>query len=116
MNEWFSIIQTTISQCAESPRKISVPEAIDLTADNKIDDKMKDKLRKFLRQRPNIETLQKKGILHYSVFGSPLESVVEKEHTTVPDFVMKCIKEVETRGLDTVGLYRLAGNTSQYRS
>ena len=113
MNEWFSIIQTALSQCADSPRKISIPEVIDPTTDSKIDDKMKDKLRKFLRQRPNIETLQKKGILHYSVFGSPLASVVEKEHSTVPDFVLKCIKEVETRGLDTVGIYRLAGNTSQ---
>ena len=114
MNEWFSIIQTAISQCAESPRKISIPDSLSNPhTDAKIDEKMKDKLRKFLRQRPNMETLQKKGILHYSVFGSPLESVVEKEHQKVPDFVLKCIKEVETRGLDVIGIYRLAGNTSQ---
>ena len=113
MNEWFSVIQTTISQCSQSPRKISIPEtAAEVIPESKIDDKRKDRLRKFLRQRPNMETLQKKGIIRYSVFGSPLESVVEKDRQNIPDFVCRCILEVESRGLDVLGIYRLAGNTS----
>ena len=46
------------------------------------------------------------------VFGVDLETLIEREGTGlgVPLLVKKCVEEVESRGLDTVGIYRLCGS------
>ncbi|XP_076347062.1 rho GTPase-activating protein 100F-like isoform X2 [Tachypleus tridentatus] len=46
------------------------------------------------------------------VFGVDLETVVARESTGfgIPLVVKKCLDEIEKRGLDTVGIYRLCGS------
>ena len=47
----------------------------------------------------------------YRLFGSGLDVVLEHEATPyqVPLIIKRCIDEVEKRGLDIIGLYRLCG-------
>ncbi|NXF91900.1 SYDE2 protein, partial [Eubucco bourcierii] len=51
------------------------------------------------------------------VFGVDLCQLVEKEKTTpkVPLLVLKCVAEIEKRGLKVVGLYRLCGSAAMKR-
>ena len=51
-----------------------------------------------------------KGKTHNKVFGVPLECICEREGTLVPTIVMKLLEEIELRGLDEVGLYRIPGS------
>ena len=48
----------------------------------------------------------------YPVFGTDLTTVVLLDEKTVPSFLSMCITELESRGLDTEGLYRVPGQTS----
>lgn len=43
------------------------------------------------------------------VFGIDLTTLVKAHHTVRPFVVEKCVKEIETRGLHTEGLYRVSG-------
>lgn len=43
------------------------------------------------------------------VFGIDLTTLVKAHKTTRPFVIDKCIKEIETRGLDAEGLYRVSG-------
>ncbi|KPI43447.1 Beta-chimaerin [Cyphellophora attinorum] len=47
------------------------------------------------------------------LFGSDLEQRTEYEGRSVPVIVKRCIDEVETRGMDTEGIYRKSGGNSQ---
>ncbi|EDO18680.1 hypothetical protein Kpol_1055p35 [Vanderwaltozyma polyspora DSM 70294] len=51
-----------------------------------------------------------KGRTHNKIFGVPLEDVCERESTTIPTIVTKLLEEIELRGLDEVGLYRIPGS------
>ena len=55
--------------------------------------------------------LPPRGVTGYRLFGTGLEIVLEREQTCylVPLIVKRCIDEVEKRGLDIIGLYRLCG-------
>lgn len=44
------------------------------------------------------------------IFGIPLEDVCEREGTVIPNIVDKLLEEIELRGLDEVGLYRIPGS------
>ncbi|KAL3836942.1 hypothetical protein ACJMK2_022345 [Sinanodonta woodiana] len=44
-----------------------------------------------------------------SLFGADLTTVVKAHQTPVPVVVEKCVKEIEQRGLNVEGLYRVAG-------
>ena len=46
------------------------------------------------------------------VFGTDLTTVVLLDEKTVPSFLSMCITELESRGLDTEGLYRVPGRAS----
>ncbi|XP_066489149.1 rho GTPase-activating protein 15 [Tiliqua scincoides] len=72
--------------------------------------RVKSRLKKFINRRPSLKTLQEKGLIKDQVFGSCLHSVCKHDGSTVPQFVMKCIKAVEKRGLDVDGIYRVSGN------
>lgn len=43
------------------------------------------------------------------VFGIDLTTLVKAHHTVRPFLVDKCVREIETRGLRTEGLYRVSG-------
>ncbi|XP_035826820.1 N-chimaerin [Aplysia californica] len=43
------------------------------------------------------------------IFGSDLTTVVKVHKSLIPFVVEKCVKEIEARGIDLEGLYRLAG-------
>lgn len=47
-----------------------------------------------------------------ALFGMDLEAVIKRENSgfNVPLLVKKCVEEVEARGLETVGIYRLCGS------
>ncbi|MBN3305430.1 RHG27 protein, partial [Amia calva] len=72
--------------------------------------KVRTKLRKFLQRRPTLQSVKEKGYIRDQVFGCYLQTLCEREGTTVPSFVEKCIQAVEKRGLDIDGLYRVSGN------
>ncbi|KAF2837238.1 RhoGAP-domain-containing protein [Patellaria atrata CBS 101060] len=46
------------------------------------------------------------------LFGSDLIARCEFEGTTIPNVVVKCVVEVDTRGLDCEGIYRKSGSTT----
>uniref|UniRef100_H2Z808 Rho-GAP domain-containing protein n=1 Tax=Ciona savignyi TaxID=51511 RepID=H2Z808_CIOSA len=68
--------------------------------------------RAFINRRPTMESLQERGIIKETVFGCPLDKLCEKEQTTIPNFIKLCVTEVERRGLDVDGIYRVSGNLS----
>ena len=47
------------------------------------------------------------------MFGCTLEKLCQKEKVSIPKFVSLCMQEVEKRGLNSVGIYRLSGNTAE---
>ncbi|VDL19051.1 unnamed protein product [Hymenolepis diminuta] len=100
-----------------------------------VDQKVVAMLREFFRKRPPQEKVRELGILkgkpsqclcicltytYYSllscsaldepVFGSNLIDLCQREGTKVPAFVTRVIRAVESRGLETSGLYRKSGN------
>ncbi|KAL5477962.1 hypothetical protein EMCRGX_G024828 [Ephydatia muelleri] len=52
---------------------------------------------------------RKPSLLSSGVFGFPLETVAKRERHEIPLIVQTCIDEVERRGMDEVGIYRVAG-------
>ena len=49
------------------------------------------------------------------VFGFNLVSTLDEEKDTIPVIVRKCVEEVEKRGLQKVGIYRVSGNARKKR-
>ncbi|KAJ8351575.1 hypothetical protein SKAU_G00230510, partial [Synaphobranchus kaupii] len=71
---------------------------------------VKNRLKKFISRRPSMKTLQEKGIIKDQVFGCHLLTLCEREGTTIPSFVQKCVQAVEKRGQEADGIYRVSGN------
>uniref|UniRef100_A0AAY4ATA4 Rho GTPase-activating protein 15 n=1 Tax=Denticeps clupeoides TaxID=299321 RepID=A0AAY4ATA4_9TELE len=71
---------------------------------------VKSRLKKFISRRPSMKTLQEKGIIKDRVFGCHLVTLCNREGSTVPKFVKQCFEEVEKRGLEADGIYRVSGN------
>ena len=61
---------------------------------------------KFLLQRAPSQ--KKEGI-----FGFPLETVLRRERSKIPNLVRKCVEEINERGLETTGIYRICGNAAK---
>ncbi|QLL34954.1 hypothetical protein HG536_0H03290 [Torulaspora globosa] len=51
-----------------------------------------------------------RGQTHNKLFGVPLEDVCEREGTNIPTIIVKLLEEIEIRGLEEVGLYRIPGS------
>ncbi|XP_061565520.1 active breakpoint cluster region-related protein isoform X2 [Cololabis saira] len=49
------------------------------------------------------------------VFSVSIETVAQQEGVLVPHLVQCCVTEVERRGMDEVGIYRVSGTTSDVR-
>lgn len=47
------------------------------------------------------------------VFGFPLETVLRRENSRIPTIVRKCVEEINIRGLEVTGIYRLCGNAAK---
>ncbi|XP_046964358.1 rho GTPase-activating protein 27-like isoform X2 [Vanessa cardui] len=77
--------------------------------------RVKTKLKKFFAKRPTMEVLVDKGIYKDEpVFGRKLEEVCPINSPRVPEFVRKCVEEIEkNENMCTDGLYRASGNLSQ---
>ena len=61
-------------------------------------------------------TLQRApSLVRNDLFAVALETVVKRERSSfnVPVIVKKCIDEVDKRGLDHVGIYRLCGSAKR---
>ncbi|KAJ8393783.1 hypothetical protein AAFF_G00056980 [Aldrovandia affinis] len=71
---------------------------------------VKNRLKKFISRRPSMKTLQEKGLIKDRVFGCHLLTLCERERTSIPSFVNKCVETVEKRGLEADGVYRVSGN------
>ncbi|KAI1884903.1 hypothetical protein AGOR_G00214680 [Albula goreensis] len=71
---------------------------------------VKNRLKKFISRRPSMKTLQEKGLIKDRVFGCHLLTLCEREGTTIPSFVKKCVEAVEKRGMEADGIYRVSGN------
>uniref|UniRef100_A0A8C9V2B0 Rho GTPase activating protein 9 n=1 Tax=Scleropages formosus TaxID=113540 RepID=A0A8C9V2B0_SCLFO len=72
--------------------------------------RVKSRLKKLIQKRPPLQALQEKGLIKDQVFGCRLETLCEREKSTVPRFVRMCTEAVEKRGLETDGIYRVSGN------
>nr|XP_043877733.1 active breakpoint cluster region-related protein isoform X3 [Solea senegalensis] len=47
------------------------------------------------------------------VFSVPIETVAQQDGVLVPHVVRCCVEEVESRGMDEVGIYRVSGTSSE---
>ncbi|XP_061074971.1 rho GTPase-activating protein 15 [Conger conger] len=72
--------------------------------------RVRSRLKKLILKRPPLQALQAKGLIKDQVFGCRLETLCEREKSTVPRFVRMCTEAVERRGLETDGIYRVSGN------
>jgi hypothetical protein len=75
-------------------------------------DRIRNRLRRLMAKRPQMEALQKKGIIEDPVFGADLGRHCEGKRTLVPQFLVHFMEHIEAHGLSTVGLYRLSGNAA----
>lgn len=57
-----------------------------------------------------------KSFCETGVFGVPISAVCSREKTVIPIIVISCIKEIEKRGMDEVGIYRLSGIASEIQN
>ncbi|KAL9131621.1 MAG: hypothetical protein Q9217_000509 [Psora testacea] len=51
-----------------------------------------------------------------ALFGSELEQRAEYERSNIPSIVMRCIQEVDARGIDIEGIYRKSGGSGQVQA
>ncbi|PAA80412.1 hypothetical protein BOX15_Mlig019834g1 [Macrostomum lignano] len=71
------------------------------------------RLNDFFRKRPALNELVDRGIVRNEpVFGSTLRLICQHERSEVPNFLRRCLQAIESHGLDTEGIYRLAGNAA----
>lgn len=63
-----------------------------------------------LSKRYSFHSKKYKGKTSNKVFGVPIEDICEREGTLTPTIVHKLLEEIELRGLDEVGLYRVPGS------
>ncbi|XP_072910889.1 rho GTPase-activating protein 12b isoform X2 [Hemitrygon akajei] len=131
INEWYKALEETISSQTESDEddmpespviekqdkdknnkdlKKSRPMKSSSNVDNADQKKTKTKLKKFLTRRPTLQAVRDKGYIKDQVFGCNLNSLCQREGTTIPKFVTLCIDHVEKEGLNIDGLYRVSGN------
>lgn len=63
-------------------------------------------------KEPAVSLQRLPSIKKNALFGVDLETIILRENSglNVPLLVHKCVQEVERRGLDTVGIYRLCGS------
>ncbi|XP_022253185.1 active breakpoint cluster region-related protein-like [Limulus polyphemus] len=58
----------------------------------------------ILRRIPSSKTV--------GMFGVKIQQVCKKEKNTIPFIITSCIREVEKRGMNEVGIYRVSGSAS----
>ncbi|SCW04310.1 LAFE_0H10726g1_1 [Lachancea fermentati] len=63
-----------------------------------------------LSKRYSFHSQKFKGKTSNKIFGVPIEDVCEREGGIVPNIVVKLLEEIELRGLDEMGLYRVPGS------
>ncbi|KAG0421568.1 hypothetical protein HPB47_002530 [Ixodes persulcatus] len=68
-----------------------------------------------LRYRDPRHTFQRSPNYAGGMFGAPLDALVAREKGPVPLIVQRCVQQVEARGLDIVGIYRLCGSAVRKR-
>lgn len=61
-------------------------------------------------QFTDASVLYQRTLRHTNLFGMPIDSVLRREDTPIPYIVSKCVAEVEKRGLEHAGIYRLCGS------
>ncbi|RUS90683.1 hypothetical protein EGW08_001583 [Elysia chlorotica] len=67
-----------------------------------------------VRHTPAEKTMQRTpSKVSAACFGVKITSLARREGKTVPTIVTACLQEVEKRGLDEVGIYRVSGVTSE---
>ncbi|CEP63049.1 GTPase-activating protein BEM2 LALA0_S07e01266g [Lachancea lanzarotensis] len=63
-----------------------------------------------LSKRYSFHSQKYKGKTSNKIFGVPIEDVCEREGSIIPNIVVKLLEEIELRGLDEMGLYRVPGS------
>uniref|UniRef100_A0AAY4AUW4 Rho GTPase activating protein 9 n=1 Tax=Denticeps clupeoides TaxID=299321 RepID=A0AAY4AUW4_9TELE len=107
IREWYGTIQGVISRRVSL--RFTVPRSMS-NLENTERKRVRSRLKKLILKRPPLQTLQEKGLIKDQVFGCRLETLCEREKSTVPRFVRMCADAVERRGLETDGIYRVSGN------
>ncbi|SCU83732.1 LAME_0C06348g1_1 [Lachancea meyersii CBS 8951] len=63
-----------------------------------------------MSKRYSFHSQKYKGKTSNKIFGVPIEDVCEREGSIIPNIVVKLLEEIELRGLDEMGLYRVPGS------
>lgn len=63
-----------------------------------------------ISKRYSFHSKKYSGQTRNKIFGVPLEDLCVRENTLIPSIVVKLLEEIELRGLDEVGLYRVPGS------
>lgn len=63
-----------------------------------------------ISRRYSFHSQKYKGKTSNKIFGVPIEDVCERECSIIPNIVVKLLEEIELRGLDEMGLYRVPGS------
>jgi hypothetical protein len=63
-----------------------------------------------LSKRYSYLSKDSRGLTSSKVFGVPIIDVCEREGTLIPKIVERLLQEIEVRGLDETGLYRIPGS------
>lgn len=66
-------------------------------------------------KEPSVSLQRTPSIRKNSLFGVDLETIIKREKSgcNIPILVKRCVEEVERRGLDHVGIYRLCGSAKR---
>ncbi|XP_033098670.1 active breakpoint cluster region-related protein-like isoform X2 [Anneissia japonica] len=64
---------------------------------------------KYTSAHKTLKRVQSKRKL--GVFGVRIQQVIARERTQIPNIVSLCIQEVEKRGLEETGIYRISGSS-----
>lgn len=109
-------ILNKVSKKKEKHDKVELKQSKNKNGSFDDNNKHKEKNKKFGKifgnKKVDSSSTETNNENEYLIFGGSLEEQVLKENTKIPNIVKLCINEIERRGIEFEGIYRLSGNSS----